>query len=264
VTDIWSSQIGAEAWVAANPPQLVSTQFGAEAWVAANPPLIVVTQIGVEVWAEKTPGTTEIVTTQLGAEVWCRYRPPALVPVGLAVEDNIAFPMTVHQGAQLLIEEFDIIYCEPIALPASIIPTPQAVELAAGFNWTPLTDIAGSVTDAEREKLAGQGTKARVESAVIEERQLPVRTYRLPSLYRYPVDAFARALQIQRWLEGRLKGFYVIINRYRNQVEMGQVARIVTYPKYGLQNGFTGTVVRWREIPAKGQVHLVLIGTTPD
>ena len=144
-----------------------------------------------------------------------------------------------------------------------MIPTPQAVELVAAFNWTPLTDIAGSVTGPARESLAGTGRVVRVESPAIAGRQLPARTYRLNSLYRFEADAQTRAGQVMRWLEGKLKAYRLTINRFRNQIELGIVGRIDYYPRFGLENGFAGVVVAWSETPAKGQVTMVLIGPTP-
>ena len=55
----------------------------------------------------------------------------------------------------------------------------------------------------------------------------------------------------------------MVFNRYRNQVEMGHVGRIDYYRRFGLVNDFTGIVVGWSEVPAKGQVTLVLIGPSP-
>jgi hypothetical protein len=62
---------------------------------------------------------------------------------------------------------------------------------------------------------------------------------------------------------GEAEGYRVVFNRYRNQVEMGHVGRIDYYRRFGLVNDFTGIVVGWSEVPAKGQVTLVLIGPSP-
>lgn len=183
--------------------------------------------------------------------------------VGVALEVDTAFPVNAHTGVQFLILETDIIKLEPIALPASLIPTPQAVELVAAFNWTPLTDIAGSVTGAAREALAGTGRVVRLTSGDIADRQLPAKTYRLNSLYRFEADANARAAQLKRWFESKLKAYRLTINRFRNQVELGHIGRIDTYPRFGLESGFTGVVVAWREVPAVGQVEIVLLGPSP-
>jgi hypothetical protein len=186
------------------------------------------------------------------------------LPIGLAIETDSAFPVTVNTGAQFLIEETDIVQLAPLALPASLIPTPQAVELVAALNWTPLTDIAGSVTGAEREALAGTGRVVRLASTIVSGRQLPAKTYRLPSLYRFEADAQARGQQIQTWLEGGLKAYSVTINRYLNQIELGMIGRIVSYPRFGLANGFTGVVCAWEEITAKRTVTLILLGPKPN
>jgi len=61
--------------------------------------------------------------------------------------------------------------------------------------------------------------------------------------YRFESDAQSRANLLMRWLEGKLKAYRVIFNRYRNQVEMGHVGRIDYYPRFGLEGGFTGIVV---------------------
>jgi hypothetical protein len=87
--------------------------------------------------------------------------------------------------------------------------------------------------------------------------------YRLSNLYRFESEAQSRANRLMRWLEGKLKAIGWSSNRYRNQVEMGHVGRIDYYRRFGLVNDFTGIVVGWSEVPAKGQVTLVLIGPSP-
>ena len=190
--------------------------------------------------------------------------PVVAVVIGEALEIDSAEPVTAHTGVQFIILETDIIALAPLTMPSTIIPTPQAVELVSALNWTPLTDIAGSVTGATREALAGAGKTIRVTSSLITNRQLPVKVYRLPSLYRFDSAAYSRALSILQWLEGALKGYSVTINVFRNQIEIGHVGRIAYYPRFGLANGFTGIVCGWREVPAKGQVTVVLIGKTPN
>lgn len=186
--------------------------------------------------------------------------PRHIVHVGFALETDEAFSVDAHTGVLFIVYEEDIIRLSPIALPASLIPTPQTVELIAALNWTPLTDIAGSVTGATREALAGTGRTVRSESTVIGTRQKPARTYALPSLYRFEADALTRAGAIRRFLERGLKAYSVTFNVFRNQVEIGMVGRIDSYPRFGLSGGFTGVVVAWSENATNGQVTMVLLG----
>jgi hypothetical protein len=161
---------------------------------------------------------------------------------------------------QLTMDEEDIVSLKPVALPSQFVPTPQAVEVVGPPNWTPLTDIAGSVTGAERDALAGSGRKQRVASSVVATRQLPQNTFSLPGLFRYEADALVRAQQLSDWLAGGLRGFEIVTDRYRNQVELGHTASISSYSRYGLGSGFTGAVVAWSESPATGRVTMTLIG----
>jgi hypothetical protein len=51
----------------------------------------------------------------------------------------------------------------------------------------------------------------------------------------------------------------VVTDRYLGQIEIGQIGR-VTYPAFGLQNGFIGVVVGWRENLSARRVEITLWG----
>ena len=46
-----------------------------------------------------------------------------------------------------------IVECRPLALPAAFQPPPRVVEVAWGRNWSPLSNMAGSVPAADRQRL---------------------------------------------------------------------------------------------------------------
>jgi hypothetical protein len=153
----------------------------------------------------------------------------------------------------------DIVSCRPVALPASLQPTPQIVEVTAAKNWTPLTDIAGSVSAADRLALSGPGRVVRRTSPLISSRQFQDRTMRLGGLFRYDIDAQRRAIALSKWLDLGLRCFEVTTDKYLGQVEIGHVAKL-TYPLFGLSDGFTGVVAGWSEKIGRRRLTMTLVG----
>jgi hypothetical protein len=147
----------------------------------------------------------------------------------------------------------------PVALPASLSPPPAIVKIAAQKNWTVLSDIAGVVTGADRDALANEGRTATVTSALIAARQAVSRELSLQGLYRYESDALARATQISAWIEGGLRAFEVTLERYPAQLRIGHYGKL-TYPRFGLDGGFYGTVFARRESPGGRFQTITMIG----
>lgn len=180
--------------------------------------------------------------------------------IGLAEEIDEALALVPRTRVQFIIYAPDIVALAPFPVPATLIPAPQAVQAIAAFNWTPLTDIAGVVTGDEREALAGTGRVMRAESGAVAARQRASRQIELQSLYHYEVDALGRAQRMVTWAGRGLRAFQVTFTGFANRIELGMLARIDTYPRFNLAAGFLGTVVAWAEVPASGQVTIVLIG----
>ncbi len=156
-----------------------------------------------------------------------------------------------------------IIDLRPIALPATLRPLPRAVAVDWRRNWTPLTDLPGSLSAAERAQLAGATSgPARSESAVITGRVAQQRDLRLPGLYFAEADALARAVKYRRWLEAGPRLFELTTDRYLGQVESGDIGRI-TYPAYGLDAGALCVVVGWCEALAGRRLTLT-VATLPE
>lgn len=174
-----------------------------------------------------------------------------------------AFRLALAQYAigveNLSLDVGDIVGLAPAALPASLQPTPSAVEILAAKNWTPLSDISSGVSAAGRLALAGAGRTVRQTSVLISGRQFQQRTLAPGGLFRLDVDAQRRGQQLLAWLEKGVRAFTVTTDRYLNQVEIGHVAR-VTYPLYGLAGGFTGVVAAWSEQVRKRRLTMTLVG----
>ncbi len=81
----------------------------------------------------------------------------------------------------------------------------------------------------------------------------------LGGMFRYDTDAQRRVLSMVSWLEKGLRCFQVTTDKYLGQVELGHVANI-TYPLFGLENGFSGVVAGWSEQIGRRRVTMTLVG----
>lgn len=172
---------------------------------------------------------------------------------------RLALPQPLAGAQNLSLDVGDIVSLSPVQMPATLQPAPSTIEVAAVKNWTQLSDISSSVSAADRSMLAGASQIARKFSNAIGGRQYQQRTMTIPGLFRYLTDAQRRADNLSAWLEKGLRAFSVTTDKYLNQVEIGHVAS-VTYPLFGLQNGFTGVVAAWSEQVGKRRVTLTLVG----
>jgi hypothetical protein len=172
---------------------------------------------------------------------------------------RLAMPQPLAGVQNLSLDVGDIVSLSPLQLPATLQPAPSTVEVAAVKNWTPLSDISSSVSAADRSLLSGESQIVRQFSNAIGGRQYQQRTMSLPGLFRYTTDAQRRAFALSAWLEKGLRAFTVTTDKYLNQVEIGHVAS-VTYPLFGLQNGFTGVVAAWSEQVGKRRITMTLVG----
>jgi hypothetical protein len=152
-----------------------------------------------------------------------------------------------------------ILDCEPLPLPASLRPLPRAVAVRWDRNHAPLSNIAGAVSAADRQRLSQEGSFARAESAIITSQVAQQRDISFRASYALEADALARANKWRAVLEAGPRMVRVVTDRYLGQIEIGQVGR-VTYPAFGLQNGFIGVVVGWRENLSARRVEITLWG----
>lgn len=142
---------------------------------------------------------------------------------------------------------------------ASIQPAPQRVDIGAARNWTVLSEIAGSVSGAERTALTNPGAVESVLSEAIAAKSVRARTWAIPGLYRHAADARARGEALRAWLERGLRVVKIVTDRYLGAMELGLTGR-VTYPLYGLQNGWDGVVVGYRERIGQRRLEIMMIG----
>ena len=140
-----------------------------------------------------------------------------------------------------------VIDLKPVSLPAALRPLPRAVAVDWRRNWTPLSELAGSVAGTDRAQLSGQASgPARAESSLITTRVAQQRDLRFPGLYWTETDALARAQKWRRWLEAAPRIFEATTDRFLGQIECGDIGRIA-YPAWGLDAGVRGVVIGWRE-----------------
>lgn len=152
-----------------------------------------------------------------------------------------------------------ILACEPMGLPANLRPLPRAVAVRWSRNYAPLSNIAGAVAAADRQRLGQEGSFARAESAIITSRVAQQREISFPAAYWNEADALARAAKWRAVLEAGPRMVRVLTDRLLGQIEIGQIGRI-TYPAFGFDSGFIGVVVGWRENLTTRRVEITLWG----
>ncbi|MBR0653070.1 hypothetical protein GXW78_25665 [Roseomonas terrae] len=149
-------------------------------------------------------------------------------------------------------DQFDIkaawiLDCRPVSLPASLRSLPTSVGVNWRPNWTPMTDVAGSVPAADRERLKNNASgPERINSVTLTQRIAPQRDLLLPGLFWSQADAATRAQAWARWLEAGPRIFEVTTDRYLGQIECGHIGR-VSYDLWEMGGGVRGVVVGWRE-----------------
>lgn len=204
------------------------------------------------------------------------YQPADPTSAALAVQDICAGNGCVVAGGrtgQLRlfdpmtagVQQFDIpaewvMEAEPLDLPAALRPLPIAARVAWGRNWGPHTGVAGSVAAADRQRLeSGVAPLVRVAASSNQGRVALQRTLDLPGLYYDASAALARATRLAAWLDAGPRAVRIVTDRYLGQVELGHVGR-VTYPAFGLDAGFVGTVMAWREAFGGRRLDVTLVG----
>lgn len=161
-------------------------------------------------------------------------------------------------AAQFLLPAPRILALEPLDMPATLRPLPWAVLCDWAPNGTPMTDFAGVVTDADRARFsAAVRGPVRSESADIYARVSQRRELRLPGVYLDEADAQDRADQWRSFFEAAPRMFRVTTDRYRGQVEVGDLGGIA-YPQYGLDAGAGVVVLGYQEALAGRRVTLTV------
>lgn len=171
-------------------------------------------------------------------------------------------PLADDGSDQFHIQAGWILDCAPVPLPAALRPLPVATGVRWRRNWTPLSDVAGSITGADRERLRNPSSgPERVNSVVLTQRIGAQRDYLLSGLYWDQADAAARAQKWASWLEAGPRLFRVTTDRYLGQIECGHIGR-VDYDLWEMGGGVRGVVVGWQEQLAARRLTLT-IATLP-
>jgi hypothetical protein len=93
---------------------------------------------------------------------------------------------------QFTIPDAWVLECRPMPMPADLQPLPRAVAVEWKPNWAPLSEIAASVTGADREALGkDKSGPARASSATITARVAQQRELTFRGLYFAQADALA-------------------------------------------------------------------------
>ncbi len=164
---------------------------------------------------------------------------------------------------QFSLQAMHIVDCRPLAMPAAFKPLPRAAAVGWRPNWSPIDDVAGSVTAADRQRFRNaQSGPARAESAAVTKRVAQQRDLTFRGLYWAQVDAQARAAKWRNFLAAGPRLFQVTTDRYLHQAETGHIGRIA-YPAWGLDAGVRVSVVGWAEQIAARRLTLTVV-TLPE
>jgi hypothetical protein len=197
-------------------------------------------------------------TTTLAAAEQILAGSGAILAAGRGGKLRLADPLATD-APQFDLPAECVLACEPLPLPASLRPLPRAIAVRWGLNHAPLSNMAGSVAAADRQRLSQAGSFARAESSLITSRVAQQREMTFPATYWTEAEALARAEKWRALLEAGPRMLRVVTDRYLGQVEIGQIGR-VTYPAFGFDEGFVGVVVGWRESLTARRVEITLWG----
>lgn len=181
-----------------------------------------------------------------------------IVAGGRAGKIRLSDPL-ISTADQFELELGDLLDVVPAVVPGSLTPAPRVIEMQWQRNWSPSTNIAGSVAAAERKRLEEPGSIVRTTSTLVQNRNLKNKTLAFKSLYWNEADALARANQWKVWIERGLSAFTVTTDRYLGMIELGYIGKI-TYPKLGLATGFRGVIVDWSESLTDGRLTFTMVG----
>lgn len=173
------------------------------------------------------------------------------------------FDPLAEDADQFDIPDAWILDCEPVPMPVDLHPLPRAVAVGWRPNWSPLSDVAGSVAAADRERLRNeQSGPARATSASITARVAQQRDLAFRGLYWAQADALARAAKWRDFLAFGPRMFRITTDRYLHQVECGHIGRIA-YPVFDLAGGARCCVVGWQERVGQRRLTLTVV-TLPE
>ena len=197
-------------------------------------------------------------TTTLAAAEEILAGSGAMLAAGRGGKLRLADPLATD-APQFDLPSACVLSCEPLPLPASLRPLPRAIAVRWGRNHALLSNMAGSVAAADRQRLSQEGSFARAESSLITSRVAQQREISFPASYWTEAEALARAEKWRAVLEAGPRMVRVLTDRFLGQIEIGQIGRI-TYPAFGFAEGFVGVVVGWRESLTARRVEITLWG----
>jgi hypothetical protein len=213
--------------------------------------------------------------TDLPGEIgWCQGTVPitALVAVEAIASGALAVVSGSRDGTLRLFDPIatdtpqfaltvaNLLDVQPVALPASLRPTPFRVRVGWQKNWSPIATPAASVTPAELQRLQSTGSAVTSLSSVVALRVAQQQELQIDGLYYAQADAQARADKWSTWLAGGPRAFTVQTGRYLDQMNLGTIGTI-SYPAYGLDTGFRGVVVGVREVLGARRLEITMVGS---
>jgi len=155
--------------------------------------------------------------------------------------------LTAPEGrtANLVLDHFDVIALEP-----DVAPVPRwRQKIGYQLNWTVQRgeDLAGAVTVERRQFLAEALRVTAAADGTVAIRHLQaLDPAPLPSLFENLADADTLAAHLLALHAPDRRIFRVTVKRLGYRLDLGQFTRL-TYPKFGLVNGQTFTVIGLRD-----------------
>jgi len=141
-----------------------------------------------------------IATTTLSAAEDILAGSGAILAAGRGGKLRLADPLATD-APQFDLPAACVLSCEPLPLPASLRPLPRAIAVRWRRNHAPLSNMAGSVAAADRQRLSQEGSFARAESSLITSRVAQQREISFPAAYWTEAEALARAEKWRALLE---------------------------------------------------------------
>jgi hypothetical protein len=151
-----------------------------------------------------------------------------------------------------------ILALTPAPLPAALRPAPATVAIDYKPNFTPTTDLAGSVTATDRALYNAAASTSRTTSGTVQNRVAQPREMRIPGLYRDAADAAARAARYLTLFASGARAFEVVTDRYLGSIEIGALGAIA-YPAHGLDAGVGVVVLGYTEALAARRLTLTVV-----
>lgn len=121
------------------------------------------------------------------------------------------------------LNDYDILSHVQVPLPVAYLPRPDKIEFKYNINYTPMSDIADSITGDARTYLQGDARSSTTNTSVVN---IKSKTFKLTTHFANLADAQLRINRLRTWFESAPLMLEVVTNRYLGQVELGMTCRV--------------------------------------